>query len=50
MTGPKNEQAVIRIAKLLADHGYDVRAVKQELNGKVTVMVFPPDSEKDTRK
>jgi len=47
MTDQKNEQAVIRIAKLLAEHGYDVRAVKQELNGKITVSVFSPETDKE---
>ena len=47
MADGKIDQAVIRIAKLLAEHGYDVRAVKQELNGKVTVSVFPPETDKE---
>ena len=47
----KKENEVVRLANLLAEHGYGVQAVMQECLGtEITVMVSPPSHPKDTRK
>jgi len=48
----KNDNALVRAANLLSDLGYDVIAVKKDepFLKALTIIVVPPDSEKDTRK
>jgi len=55
MNEQKNENDVIRIANLLAEHGYDIREVKQKegIGEEITVKVYPvflASLEKDTCK